>query len=63
MKMPITVIYLSTLALDNLSNPTPFDQWLAVYQSLNKGQKLMDLKHSDHAIRSVSLRNTFCQVI
>lgn len=56
MKLPVTVIYLSTLALNNLSQSTPFDQWLAVYQSLNKGAESDGLKvlRSRHPLRVVT---------
>lgn len=37
LKLPATVIYLASLAMENLSKPLRFQTWLAVYQSLARG--------------------------
>jgi hypothetical protein len=38
-----TVVFLATLAVENLPRPLPFQRWLAVYQSLLRGQATPEL--------------------
>jgi hypothetical protein len=56
LKLSVTVIYLSTLAVENLPKPTPFNQWLAVYQSLSRGVENDGLQSlpSHHPLRVVT---------
>jgi hypothetical protein len=56
MKLSSTVIYIATLAVENLIKASPFDQWLAVYQSLNRGVETDALKllPSRHPLRVVT---------
>lgn len=56
MKLTATVIYLATLAVENLPKVGPFDQWLAVYQSLSRGHESDALKllPSRHPLRVVT---------
>lgn len=39
LKLPATVIYLTSLAVENLAKPFRFQAWLAVYQSLARGEQ------------------------
>lgn len=55
-RLPSTVIYLATLAVENLPKADPFDYWLGVYQSLNTGVETGSLKSlpSRHPLRVVT---------
>jgi tetratricopeptide (TPR) repeat protein len=44
LRLPVAVIYLATLAVENLSKPAIFEQWLAVYRSLGSGVETAEIK-------------------
>jgi len=57
LKLPATVMYVATLAVENLPDAVSFAQWLAVYQSIARGTPtpaLIELP-TRHPLRAVAL--------